>query len=96
MTPKTNIKPEKKSTYYSGSNDNTDAYPKVPFSKDPRRVKTSTLTSFANRWAGLYMVWFLMLEVIFKRYFRPYLRKLFAFIVIFNAKFTLNLGMVRK
>ena len=38
------------------SNDDTNAYPELPLSKDPRRVETSTLTCFTSRWVSLYMV----------------------------------------
>ena len=57
MAPKTNIK----STKHYGSNDDTDVCLDVPFSENPRRVETSTLTCFGMQWAGLYMVRLLML-----------------------------------
>ena len=49
------------------NNDNPDVCPEAPFSGDPRRVETGTLTCLASRWAGLYMLWLFMLESIFER-----------------------------
>ena len=51
-------------------------------------METSTLTCLASQWVGLYMLQLLMLESLG-------LRKLFGVIVIFNAEFVLDLGMVR-
>ena len=44
MTPKANTKLVINSTSECGKNDETTLCPEVPFSKDPRRVETSTLT----------------------------------------------------
>ena len=67
MTPNTNTKPTIKSTQYCRSNDDPDACPEIPFSKDRRCMETKKLTCFTRQWVGLYMVWFLMLECIFER-----------------------------
>ena len=71
MTPKANTKLVINSTSECGKNDETTLCPEVPFSKDPRRVETSTLTCFTSQWTGLYTTRFLILEVIFERTVRP-------------------------
>ena len=48
-----------------------------------------------SRWTGFYMLWLLMLESIFEWTVSRDLWKLFGVIVIFNAKFILDLGIVR-
>ena len=53
------------------------------------------LTCLMSRWTGFYMLWLLMLESIFEWTVSLDLWKLFGVIVIFNAKFILDLGIVR-
>ena len=71
MAPKTNTKSAKKSEQQCGNNDNTDVCLEALFTGDPRRVETGTLTCYASRWAGLYMLWFFMLEGVFERTVKP-------------------------
>ena len=40
-------------------------------------METSTLTCLSSRWAGLYMLWLLMLEGIFKLAVRPWFAEIF-------------------
>ena len=49
----------------------------APFSGDPYHVETGTLTCYVSRWAGLYMLWFFMLEGIFERTIRPGFAEIF-------------------
>ena len=49
----------------------------APFSGDPYHVETGTLTCYVSRWAGLYILWFFMLEGIFERTIRPGFAEIF-------------------